>query len=113
MGTNTKFDKNRYRKIYRYIRKKPVIVNLTSNSEELDVTIEAGEITFTDADTGSHIFTKSFASAPFVTAVAYDSSGNEEANVNVFISSVTTVSVTIKTSANFTGKIHFHAILPN
>ena len=111
MGTKTKFDKNRYRKIYRYIRKKPLIVNITG--EELDVTIEAGEITFSSQNSKSHAFSKTFSSAPFVTAIAFDSAGNQQANVNVFITAVTTSGFTVGTSANFTGKIHFHAILPN
>ena len=112
MGTNTKFDKNRYRKIYRYIRKKPLIVNITGG-EGLDVTIEAGEITFTNQNSKSYAFSKTFSSAPFVTANAFDSAGNQQANVNVFITAVTTSGFTVGTSANFTGKIHFHAILPN
>lgn len=106
---STKFKKrdlNRYRKIYPYIRREPRFVTVSEN----DVLIEIGEITFTDSSTGTYTFTETFASAPVVTAITYDSEGNDSANVNAFISSLTTASVTIDTSQNFTGKIQFHAI---
>ena len=98
-------DKNRFRKIYRYIRRKPVLEGVPD-----DVLIESGEITLTATDEGSYTFTKVFASAPFVTATAYDSATNDEANVNVYIKSVSTTTVTFGTSAAFTGKIHLQAI---
>lgn len=104
----SRLDLNRYRKIYPFLRFKPSIQQI----QESDVIVEAGEITFTSADSGSHSFTKSFSSAPYVTATAYDSAGNADANVNVFITAVSTSAVTIKTSAAFTGKVQFHAILP-
>lgn len=100
-------DRNRFRKVYRYIRRKPVF------EEDLDVIVEAGEINFTNTNAGSHSFSKVFTSAPFITATAYDSASNSQANVNVFITSVTLTSFTVKTSANFTGKVQFQAILSN
>lgn len=98
---------NRFRKIYRYIRRKPqnTVVSGTGN----DV-IESTSITFTNTDTATYTFTKVFTSAPFITATAFDSESNESANVNVFITSVSTTSVTIETSAPFNGKVHIHAI---
>ena len=99
-------DMNRYRKIYNFIRLKPSL-----QTGATDVIAESGEINFTNSDSQTHSFTKSFSSAPFVTATAFDSAGNEEANINVFITAVSTSAVTIKTSATFTGKVHFHAIL--
>ena len=98
-------DYNRFRKIYRYIRRKPFI-----REDASDVIVESTKITFTNASSGSHTFTKAFTSAPYITATAYDSAGNESANVNVFITSVSTSSVTIETSAPFTGEVHIHAI---
>ena len=97
-------DNNRYRKIYRYIRRKP------SMSEDANVIVESTTISFENTDTGSHNFTKLFTSAPYVTATAFDSEGNQSANVNVFITAVTTSAVTIKTSAPFTGQVHIQAI---
>ena len=99
-------DLNRYRKIYNFIRLKP-----SFQTGVTEVIAEAGELTFTNSDSQTYTFTKFFSSVPFVTATAFDSAGNEDANINVFITAVSTTSVTIKTSATFTGKVHFQAIL--
>ena len=72
--------------------------------------VESTKITFTNSNSESHTFSKSFTSVPYVTATPFDSEGNESANVNVFITAVTTSSVTIQTSAPFTGEVHIHAI---
>lgn len=101
-----KRDKNRFRKVYPYLRKAPVYEYCTSS----DVEIEVGEINFNNTDTGTHLFTSAFITAPMITAVSYDSSSNNSADVNIYISSVSTTSVTLKSSAPFTGKVHFHAI---
>ena len=99
-------DKNRFRKVYPYIRKAPVYEYCSPS----DIEIEVGEITYTNADSGTYTFTSTFLNAPMITAISYDSESNGTANVNVYISAVSTTSVTIKTSAPFTGKVHFHAI---
>ena len=99
-------DLNRFRKIYSFIRFKPSL-----QTGVTEVIAESGEITFTNSDSQTYTFTKLFTSAPFVTATAFDSAGNEDANINVFITAISTTSVTIKTSATFTGKVHFQAIL--
>ena len=101
-----KRDKNRYRKVYPYIRKAPVW-DYCSN---VPVEIEIGEIEYNSASTGTYYFTSTFTSAPVITAVSYDAYNNGTADVNVYISSVDTTKVVINTSANFTGKVHFHAI---
>jgi len=98
-------DYNRFRKIYPFTRFKPFLVEDTSN-----VITESTKITFSNASSGSHSFTKAFTSAPYVTATAYDSEGNESANVNVFITAVSISSVTVETSAPFTGEVHIQAI---
>lgn len=97
-------DKNRFRKVYNFIRKKPVM------GEDTNVIVESTTINFANTDTGSHTFTRLFTSAPYVTATAFDSAGNESANVNVFITAVSTTSVTIQTSAPFNGEVHIQAI---
>ena len=97
-------DKNRFRKVYNFIRKKPVM------GEETNVIVESTKITFTNTNTGSHTFVKLFTSAPYVTATAFDSEGNESANINVFITAVSISAVSIQTSAAFTGEVHIQAI---
>ena len=99
-------DKNRFRKVYPYLRKAPVYEYCSTE----DIEIEVGEISYSNSDTGTYTFSSNFKNAPMITAVSYDSESNSSANVNVYISSVSTASVTIKTSAPFTGKVHFHAI---
>lgn len=102
-----KKDKNRYRKVYPYIRKAPVY----EYCSDVPVDIEVGEISYNNTDTGSYTFTSVFGSVPMITAISYDSESNNTANVNVYVHTVTTTSVTIKTSAPFTGKVQFHAIM--
>ncbi len=107
---STKFKKrdlNRYRKIYPYLRRKPV----WSYCADKEVIIEVGSITFTNSNSESHTFSENFSEAPTVTAIAYDSEGNSSADVNVFITSVSKTQVTIGVSNNFTGTVEFHAIM--
>ena len=107
-GTKTKQrNKNRFRKVYPYIRRRPRY-ELVSDSE---FTIEVGELAFTNSSASTHTFSQTFSSVPTITAISVDSSSNNTADVNVFVSSVTTAAVTIKTSQTFTGTVHFHAIL--
>ena len=105
--TFTKRDKNRYRKTYRYIRKKPVFQYMSDNDfklvvGEVDFTNSSGPVTYVFP---SHV---SYSNAPVVTAISYDSENNDQANVNIFITSVTTSQVQFESSAPFTGKVHFH-----
>jgi len=102
-----KKDKNRYRKVYPYIRKAPVY----EYCSDIPVEIEVGEIIFTNTDTGTYNFTSTFLSVPMITAISYDSESNNQANVNIYIESVNRNTVVIKSSAAFTGKVHFHAIM--
>ena len=64
---------------YPYIRRRPRY-ELTLDKE---VTLEVGEITFTNASSGTHSFTQIFASAPTITAISVDSESNNIADVNI------------------------------
>lgn len=97
-------DNNRFRKIYSFIRRKP------SLTTEGDVTYESSKATVTATDQVTITFSTTFTSAPYVTATAYDSASNDEANVNAYIISVSQTQVTIGFSASFTGEVHYHAI---
>ncbi len=101
-----KRDLNRFRKVYPYIRKQPVY----EYCSHVPMDIEVGEITFTATDTGSHTFSLSFTTIPTITAISYDSTGGGGADVNIYVHSLSTTSVTFKSSAPFTGKVHFQAI---
>lgn len=98
---------NRFRKAYPFIREAPVNSYIGDNQ----LTLEVGEVTFTGADSATYSFNEAFASAPTVTAISVDSESNDEANVNIFVTSISTTNVTFESSQTFTGKVQFHAIL--
>lgn len=76
-----------------------------------EVTMEVGSLTFTnDAVWKRYMFTETFYSAPFVTAISVDSSESGNADVNVFVKAVTSTYVDLEVSQIFAGTIHFHAI---
>ncbi len=105
----TKFkkrDMNRYRKVYPYLRKSPKYKLIS----EKRVQLEVGQVDLTDASQGTYTFSENFEGQPYVSVLSVDSLGNDSADVNVYIKSVDTKSVTIGTSQNFTGTIHIHAI---
>ena len=101
-------DKQRFRKVYPYLRRKPVLETIGGGGDT--ATIEVGAITFANESSVTHAFTTSFSSAPIVTVVSVDSESNGTANVNVIITSVSTTDVVVETSQVFTGTVHYHAI---
>lgn len=105
----TKFKKkdlNRIKKVYPYIRKKPVW-GLLSDKE---LVIEAGAVLFEDVDNMLYKFDSNFDGVPAITAIAVDTEDNNISNVNVYVSSLTNKSMILNASCAFTGKVHFHAI---
>jgi hypothetical protein len=107
--TFTKKDKNRYRKVYRYIRKKPKIVYCSDD----DLKITVGSVIFSNSSgpiTYTWPTTVVYVSVPIVTAIAVDSESNSSADVNVFVTSITTTAVQFESSAPFTGRVHFQII---
>ncbi len=99
-------NKNRYRKVYRYIRKKPVY-EYCSNEEfkmlagYVDFVNTPGPVTYTyPADAN-------FVAVPVITVTSVDSESNDQANVNAFVTAITNEIVQISVSANFTGRVHF------
>lgn len=101
-------DKQRFRKIYPFLRRKPILETVGGGGDT--ATIEVGAITFSNESSVTHALTTSFSSAPIVTVVSVDSESNGGANVNVFITSITTSEIVVETSQLFTGTIHYHAI---
>ena len=105
-----KRDKNRFRKTYPYLRRKPVFENVLGGVSE----IEVGIISYNKTDVGTHTFTTTFNSVPTITAIAAETSGGSPANVNVYVELVDLNAVQIRVSdANFVGSVHFHAIAPS
>ena len=109
MGKTYKFHKkdiNRYRKIYRYIRKKPVYEYCSDAAFEM----VAGYVDFVD-EAGPKTYTypagTSFTNVPVVTATSVDNIPNDSADVNVFVTSVSQTTAQFSVSAPFTGRVHF------
>jgi hypothetical protein len=65
--------------------------------------IETGKLTFSSTDTGTITFSESYATVPKVVAMA-------AGDVNVYVESVSTSTSVIRTSAIFSGDIHYHVI---
>ncbi len=105
--TFKKRDLQRFRKVYPYLRKSPRNV-FTSDKETV---MEVGSVTFTDTSGPvEYIFTETFRSVPTITAIAVDTAGTGEADINIFVSTISKTSVQFESSANFNGTVDFHAI---
>ena len=105
-------DANRFRKVYNYIRKKPVNqfvsdTGFTMVIGDVDFANSSGPVTFTYTSADP---TVSFSNVPVVTALSVDNLSNSSANVNIFITSVTTTQVQFESSAPFTGKVNFQVV---
>ena len=107
-----KRDANRFRKVYNYIRKKPINQFVSSEGfvmlvGDVDFVNTSGPVTFTYTTADPNV---SFVNAPIVTALSVDNLSNNSANVNIFITSVTTTTVTFESSAPFSGKVNFQIV---
>lgn len=102
-------DLNRLRKIYPYIRRKPVYGQVGSGAggggQLTDfLEIETAEIPWSGASTITHTFTTTFTDIPKVVAISKND------NINVYIEEVTLTSVTISASATSNEFVYIHAI---
>ena len=103
-------DLNRYRKVYPHKRVRPREFTLAA---EQDGYFESGFVAFAAVTTGSFTFTAGFTVTPSVVITSVDTTVPDSANVNVYVSAVSSTSVTFTTSAAFTGRVHFHAMQQN
>jgi hypothetical protein len=95
------FDANRLRKNYPLIRVKPVY-SVVANSDNLGIGAEVGIVNFDNSFSEVYEFVGDYDILPTIALTP------ESENVNVFISSISLVpgTVTIESSAPFTGKVH-------
>jgi len=106
-----KRDLNRFVKVYPYVRFPPQYVYEYDTIVTPGVAdVEAGKITFTDADLGSYTFTGTYSSIPSVVISTVNVSAPDDSNVAATITNLSTTSVTVKTSEKFTGEIHLHIV---
>jgi hypothetical protein len=72
--------------------------------------VEAGKITFSNAESGSYSFTGTYSTIPSVVITTVDTAGNNGTNVSVTITSISTTAVTVTASSAFTGQVHVHVL---
>ena len=96
------YDANRTKKIYPLIRFKPVETKITNSTATGEGASEAAIIEFVDSNQEVYTYTGSYTQIPTIVVSPTDE------NVNIFITSINTTSVTIESSAPFTGTVHLH-----
>lgn len=97
MANSIRFDLNRMRKTYPLIRRKPRFEELGKVSG-----VELAHINFNNSSSESYVFTKSYSVLPVCVVTP------EDDDVNVYISSLSLLSITVDSSYPFTGKVHIH-----
>lgn len=94
---NSKYDLNRFKRVYPLIRTKPVYDEISMlGGIQTETTILIYNNTFEE----TYNFLEQYDEIPVVSATP------EDENVNVFITNLTTTSVTIQSSSPFVGKVH-------
>ncbi len=86
---------NRFRKIYPGIRKTPVNATVSDKSVVLEETI----LSFSSQSSRTYTFSQIYNQIPTITLSA-------DLNVNVYITSISTTSVTIEASSPITANVH-------
>lgn len=103
-------DHNRIRKNYPLLRVKPVYKGCFSGEEIENMTgidLETKIISFTNEYQKDYEFTKTYTEIPVIALTP------EDANVNIFVTSLDTSKVSIESSAPFTGKVHIQVFKAN
>ena len=100
-----KRDLNRFTKVYPYARFQKREITVAGE----DFKVETGVIDFSnESGPKIHNFEQVFSSAPSISAISVQTTVNS--NVNVFVSTISTTSVTFEASAPFTGQVTFTAV---
>ena len=117
MGTHVKVDNkvlvrdlNRYRKVYRYIRKKPQPLLCDDGTEISNFVWGAYRVDFKNQNEVSHHFPCCYGSPPAVIATSVSKDGSLS-NFNVFVTDITNESCIFRTSGNYTGYVHYQALI--
>tara|TARA_A100001015_G_scaffold86850_1_gene96550 strand:- start:2632 stop:2964 length:333 start_codon:yes stop_codon:yes gene_type:complete len=98
-------DGQRFRKVYPRIRKSPR--SFTISDEPM--VVESTKVTLSNSVNGSYNFQTKFTTIPNV-QISAQPSDDAQGMVNIFITSLTTNSVTFETSAPFSGIVHIQII---
>lgn len=112
---SNQIDLNRRRKIYPLLRQKPVFGSATigpgggggGGGQDPCINAETHVIPFNNSFRETQPFDVTYATLPVVAVTP------EDENVNLFITNLTISSVTIESSAPFTGKVHLQVFEDN
>lgn len=117
MGTHVKVDnkvltrdQNRFRKVYRYIRKKPQPLVCDDGTQISDFVWGAYRVEFNHQHEVEHYFPCCYENPPAVIATAV-SKNSSNSNFNVFVTDRTAGSCIFRTSGYFTGYVHYQALV--
>jgi hypothetical protein len=94
-------DGQRFRKVYPRVRKTPRFFTISDST----MAVESNKVSMANATSGTYTFDTVYVSVPTVQLTA-ETSSDDQGMVNVFITALTTTTVTWETSAPFTGTIH-------
>ena len=103
------YDGNRLRKTYPFSRLRPVQTKINGASSQFDVDIEVAKLNFSNESSKTYEFDSSidYIRIPVVGATV------EDENVTVYITNLSTTSVTIESSSQFTGIVHLQIFKDN
>ena len=104
-------DRNRFRKVYRYIRKKPFPEICDDGTEISNFMWGAYRVKFNHQHFVEHYFPCCYDQPPAVVATTVMSgSSGPNPNFNVFVTDRTAESCIFRTSGYFTGYVHYQAL---
>jgi hypothetical protein len=106
-GKTTKFDLNRHRKIYRYIRKKPIFMD---PSDITEFTWGTFFVDFDNQTSVTHYWPFCFDGTPVVAVATSVENGDNNGNINVYIPTTTADYGIFETSRPFTGRVNYQAL---
>lgn len=105
MAQYKRIDVQRQKKIYPFSRRKP-IYRLLSDQK---INLEVATVSFANEDTKVYNFTGTYSSAP-VLSLGVKVPSDNLGIINVFIHTISSTSVTLKSSAPFTGDVFLQVL---
>ncbi len=100
------YDANRVKKIYPLIRLKPVTTTFSGSGDSACIDAETAIVLFGDIATSTYDYVKTYTFTKTYSVLPIIALSVENENVNVFVTSLSTTSITIESSAPFIGKVH-------
>jgi len=105
-GTKKK-NKNVFKKVYPYIRRRPVYTYELENETVMETAI----LTFTNESSKTYVFEELYSEEPTITAIAVQNEAGDNANVNLIITNSSVTQCTIEASDEFSGYVSIQVIM--